>query len=69
MMQSDGYVIPVTTRLLGIGAGITPSLSFDPGQSNLNETYEVTVRNILRTADGFRTSYSYWVNFFDAETP
>lgn len=63
--QSDGQTLSTTCTVLPTGYGITPTVSFNPGESNLNETYLVTVANIYRKSDSTRISYSYWVNFFD----
>jgi hypothetical protein len=63
--QSDGQTISTTTSMLLNNYGITPSISFNPNESNLNETYYVTVSNILRLSDSTIISYSYWVNFFN----
>lgn len=63
--QSDGQTLSTTCTVLLPGYGITPTISFNPGESNLNETYLVTVTNIRRLSDDQRISYSYWVNFFD----
>ena len=67
--RSDGFSFPITTDVLAFRSASPPSISFDPGESNLNETYDVTINNVLRLSDGARVSFTYWVQFFDAEAP
>ncbi len=67
--QSDGYNFPITTNFLPPGSGITPTIGFNPDESNLDETYIVTIHNIQRLSPAGTFDYSYWVNFFDVTAP
>jgi hypothetical protein len=67
--QTGSVNIPVTVTVLPAGYGITPTISFNPGESTLGETYNVTISGILRLSDNARITYSYWVNFFDVTLP
>lgn len=67
--QTGSVNIPVTVAVLPSGYGITPTISFNPNESTLGETYNVTINGILRKSDNARISYSYWVTFFDVTLP
>jgi hypothetical protein len=62
---SDGQDLGVTADMKLPGFGITPTISFEPLEATLNETYRVTVRGIYERATDRRIAYRYTVTFFD----
>lgn len=62
---SDGQDLGVTAEVKTAGYGITPTLSFDPGEAAEDETYRVTVRDVYDEASGTRFDHEYTVTFFD----
>ncbi|MHC4778595.1 MAG: CAP domain-containing protein [Planctomycetota bacterium] len=63
--QSNMQSISVTTEIKTPGYGITPTISFDPGEATKDETYNVTIHDIYDIAQDSRINYSYQVTFFD----
>ncbi|MFH1707850.1 MAG: PKD domain-containing protein [Planctomycetota bacterium] len=64
--QSDSHNFTITTTIMPANYGITPTISFNPNESTLDETYQVTVHDILKYGPpDTRIDYSYWVGFFD----
>ncbi|GEM_PF-3608633 len=64
---SDATDLGVTTQVKTPGYGITPTIGFDPGEANQDETYTVTVRDIYDIDGDRRIDYTYSVTFFDLE--
>jgi len=63
--QSDNATLPITTTVLLPNYGITPTISFNPNESTVGETYYVTINNIRLKSNSSRFSYSYWVSFYN----
>ncbi len=63
--QSDLQSITVTTQIKTAGYGITPTISFNPGESTKDETYSVTIHGVWDKTGLARIDYSYTVTFFD----
>jgi len=63
--DSDSQDLGVSTDVKTPGYGITPTIGFNPGEANKDETYHVTVHDILDKASSTRFDHSYSVTFFD----
>jgi hypothetical protein len=64
--HSDSTDLGVTTQVMP-NPGITPTISFDPGEATKDETYNVTIHDILDTSTLLRFDHSYSVTFFNLE--
>ncbi|MHC4597663.1 MAG: CAP domain-containing protein [Planctomycetota bacterium] len=64
--HSDSTDLGVTTQLRTPAHG-THMIDFDPGEAVKDETYVVTIHDILDTSTSLRFDYAYAVTFFDLE--
>jgi hypothetical protein len=65
--QSNMMNLGVTTEVKPPNIGLTPTISFNPGEAIKNETYNVTIHDILDLSTSQRFDHSYTVTFFDLE--
>ncbi|MHC5078895.1 MAG: PKD domain-containing protein [Planctomycetota bacterium] len=63
--DSDSQNLNVTTEIKTPNYGITPTISFNPGEAVKDETYHVTIHDIWDTNLQQRFDHSFSVTFFD----